>query len=383
MTTNKNFRFHYLWISVALLFSAFPGITTANANQAIELAVIVAQSGKAEAYGRPAVQGARLALAEINNMGGLLGQPLALVFLDNQSTALNAKQMARQAIERDVIAVIGDIWSTHSMAVAPLLQKAGIPMISPGSTAPEVTRVGPYIFRTCYRDDFQGELMAGFALQAVGAQTAAVITNISETYSQTLAEYFVAAFSQKGGRVVYQGCYKGNAIDFKKIITPLKVMTPDVIFIPGYARDSGLLIKQASGLGVQSTFLGGDAWERSIADYAGGALEGSYFSTHWHPGAPYQRSRTFIARFYEAFGNQEISVIAPLTYDAVLILADAIRRAKSLDRQLIRNALAATKQFQGATGVITFDTNGDPVKKSASILKFEKGQWLFHKTFEP
>lgn len=349
----------------------------------VEIGVIVAQSGKAYDYGRAAIQGAQLAVDEINRLGGVMNHRLRLEIFDNQSTALYARQAAFKAVDHPVAGVVGSIWSTHSLAVAQVLQEHHIPMISPGSTAPEVTRTGSFIFRTCYTDDFQGKLMADFAYYSTGYRRAAVLTNISETYSKILARYFAVNFVSDGGKVVVEEGYKGSAIDFKDILLPIKSLHPEIIFIPGYSQDTGLIIKQARKLGLEAVFMGGDAWEMAVAEYAGSALEGSYFSTFWHPSVPYPRSRKFIALFRSAYGEGEISAYAPMAYDAVLLFADAIRRAKSTNPETIRHALAATRGFQGATGNYTFDDDGNPINKGASILKFDNGHWRFYKAFEP
>lgn len=371
------------FLLLTALAAMWPLGATASTDRFVEIAVIVAKSGKAEAYGRAAIQGAQLAEDEINQAGGVLNHRIELVVLDNQSSALYARKAALMAVYRKVIGVVGAVWSTHSLAAAPVLQKNQIPMISPGSTAPEVTQIGDYIFRTCYTDEFQGELLADFAFEAIGHRRAAVLTNISETYSQILAKYFITHFINKGGDVIYNEGYMGNAIDFYSILDPLRKLEPDVVFIPGYTRDSGLIIKQARTMNIDAVFLGGDAWETSVTDVAHGALQDSFFSTHWHPKVPYRRSNVFISRFKTAFGNAPISAYTPLAYDALWLFADAIKRAKSLDKIKIRNALANTRQFKGATGTITFNANGDPVNKGASMLKFENSRWRFFKSFEP
>lgn len=370
-------------LMLTALAAVCPHGATAATERFIEIAVIVAKSGKAEAYGRAAVQGAQLAADEINQAGGVLDHRIELVVLDNQSSALHARKAAQMAVNRKVIGVVGAVWSTHSLAAAPVLQKNRIPMISPGSTAPEVTQIGDYIFRTCYTDEFQGELLADFAYNAIGHRRAAVLTNISETYCQILAKYFTAHFINNGGDVIYIQGYKGNAVDFYTILNPLKKLEPDVVFIPGYTRDSGLIIKQAHSMNIDAVFLGGDAWETSVTDIAQGTLQGCFFSTHWHPEVPYRRSTVFISRFKTTFGDAPISAYAPLAYDALWLFADAIKRAKSLDTIKVRNALANTRQFKGATGKISFNTNGDPINKGASMLKFEDGRWRFFKSFEP
>jgi branched-chain amino acid transport system substrate-binding protein len=370
------------WAAASMLLM-LPLPKPAQARPQVEIAVIAAQSGQAAAYGQAVIQGVRLAVARINANGGLLGHPVEIVIFDNQSTPLYARQAAEKAVERQVLGVVGDLWSTHSLAVAPVLQKAGIPMISPGSTSPDVTRTGDYIFRTVYTDDFQGRRMAEFALQSTGARTAAVLINITETYSQLLGKFFVEAFTAGGGQVLYEGFYKGTAADFSQMLLQLKPLGPDVVFIPGYTRESGLIIRQAAAMGIKTTFLGGDAWETAISEYAGDALEGSYFSTPWHPSSPYPRSREFVELFRDTFGDAPLSPYAALAYDAVGVLAEAVRLSDSLDRAQVRAALATTMDYSGATGKITFDTNGDPRNKGVGILKFQQGRWLFSHAFEP
>lgn len=367
---------------LVLASASFHNAAEADA-KTIEIAAIVAQSGKAEAYGRAVVQGAQLAINEINQGGGILKYRLKLIVLDNRSTALYSRKAALTAVDRKVLGVVGAVWSTHSLAAAPVLQNHRIPMISPGSTAPEVTQTGDFIFRTCYTDDFQGELLADFAYRAVGRRRAAVLINISETYSQILAQYFSTNFTANGGEVVYAAGYKGSAIDFYSMLNPLRHLKPDVVFIPGYSRDSGLIIKQARSMNIQAVFLGGDAWEMTVKDYAQDALQGSFFSTHWHPGAPYQRSKVFVTKYQAMFGEKPISAYAPLAYDAVWLFADAIIRAESVDRIKVRKALANTRKFSGATGKISFNANGDPMNKGASMLKFDNGHWHFFRSFEP
>lgn len=367
---------------LANLFMSWPP-ACAEQNSVVEMGIIVAQTGKARDYGDAAIKGAQLAADEVNRQGGVLGRRLQLVIFDNRSSALDSKQAALKAVRHKVVAVVGAVWSTHSLAVGPVLQKYHIPMISPGSTAPEVTQKGSYLFRTCYTDDFQGKIMADFAFHDRGYRSAAVLTNFSETYSKILAQYFSTSFIDNGGRVVYREGYNGSAADFKQLLTPLISLKPDVVFVPGYSQDSGLIIRQARKMGIRATFMGGDAWETAIANFAGQALEGSYFSTFWHPQLPNPRSRDFLRHFDSRFGTREISAYSPLAYDAVWLIVGAINHSESLDPEKIRNALAATRNYHGATGQISFNAYGDPINKGASILRFTDGQWVFYKAFEP
>ena len=371
-----------LTLGCLLIFLATP--FSSPASEPIKVAFILSQTGIAVDDNKPAIEGARLAVDEINRNGGVLGRPVKMILMDNQSSPLRSKLAAQEAVSRNVTAVIGAIWSSHSIAMARVLQSAKIPMITPASTKPEVTRIGDYIFRACFIDSFQGKVMAKFVYSDLDHRTAIVMGNLNEEYSLTLAEYFEKFFKDMGGRVLYRGNYKGNAVDFKDILTEAKRFNPDVFFIPGYSRDSGLLIRQAVKMGIRTTFLGSDGWDGLIYKYAGSTLNGSYFSTHWHPRVLFAKSRHFLKRYRKEYGMKEINMTTvPLTYDAVMLLADAIGRAGSLKRDKIRNAIAETKNFQGSTGSITLDQNGDPINKEASIIKCENGKFVFLKTVKP
>jgi len=283
-----------------------------------------------------------------------------------------------------VAAVIGAAWSSHSLGIAPVLQKRQIPMISPISTNPKVTLIGNFIFRVCFTDPFQGKVMAQFAYRDLKARTAIILTNVNSDFSIGLAEFFEKSFRQSGGKVLWEGDYKENAIDFSTVLKKVRLLQPDVVFVPGYIQDSAFVIKQARTMEIGSIFLGGDGWSGDqMYQYGGKAIEGSYYSQHWHSKVPFPKSQQLQASYHRKYGTKILPQFLPPAYDAVMVLADAIRRAQSLDRKKIRDTLAATKNFQGATGTITFDENGDPVNKDAVILKFENGTSVFVKTIKP
>lgn len=366
-----------------LYLGALP-LKPAEALESVKLALIYAETGIAALENKPAVGAARIAVEEINHQGGLLGRPLELILIDNKSTPLGSKEAAEKAIALKATTVIGAFRSSHSLPIAKSLQAAGIPMISPSSTKPAITLTGSYIFRACFIDSFQGQAMAQFAFSDLGAKKAGVLINSNEGYSLTLSEYFINAFRKLGGKVLLRGNYKGTAIDFGEVISKVKGSRPDVLFIPGYSRDSGLLIKQAAKNGIEATFLGGDAWGNQIYDYGGNALEGSYYSAQYHPAVAFARNQHLKKIYREKYGIGPITNMRiPLTYDSVLIFSDAVRRAASIEPDKIRDALTRTRNFQGTTGTITFDRNGDPLDKEASILKFEKGSWIFVKSLRP
>jgi branched-chain amino acid transport system substrate-binding protein len=350
----------------------------------VKVAAIFAKTGIAVSHNAPHIQIVELAVEEINNQGGLLGRPVELIIIDNKSSPIGSSIAAKKAVQLQVPAVIGASWSSHSLQIAPVMQQAKIPMITGSSTNPKVTRIGNYIFRTCFIDSFQAKSMAQFAYNDLGARTAIVLEIINEEFSLTLAELFVRSFQQYGGKVILKESYGNDTVDFSNILQKVKTLQPDVIYVPGYVRDSGLLIKQAVSMGIRKTFLGADGWAGSlIYDYGGKALGGNYYSAHWHPKVHFPQSVHLQKLFKQKYGSKISNMNAPLTYDAVMLLADSIRRANSLDAKKIRDALAETKGFQGATGTITFDEHGDPLNKPMVIMKLGKDAPMYYKTNQP
>ncbi|OEU60275.1 MAG: hypothetical protein BBJ57_03465, partial [Desulfobacterales bacterium PC51MH44] len=348
------------------------------------IAAIFAKTGVAAKDNAPIFQGVSLAVEGINSQGGLLGQQLEVIELDNSSNSIGSKKAALKAVELDVVAIIGAAWSSHSLAIAPVLQQRQIPMISPISTNPKVTLIGNFIFRVCFTDPFQGRVMAQFAYRDLKARTAIILTNVNSDFSIGLAEFFEKSFIQSGGKVLWEGEYKEKSVDFSTVLKKVRLLQPDVVFVPGYIKDSAFLIKHARTMEIGSIFLGGDGWSGDqMYKYGGKAIEGSYYSQHWHSKVPFPRSQQLQASYRIKYGKGIIPGFLPSGYDAVMVLADAIRRAQSLDHEKIRATLAATKNFQGATGTITFDENGDPVNKDAVVLKFANGTSVFVKTIKP
>jgi branched-chain amino acid transport system substrate-binding protein len=381
----KTHRYMLLAVALTLLVSMPTAGSPAQAQisgEPVRIVAIFSQTGIAAAHNEPLIPMVQLAVEEINRTGGIQGRPIQLILLDNQSTPIGSRMAAQEAVRLKATAVVGAHWSSHSLAMAPVLQQAGIPMISPGSTNPEVTRIGNYIFRACFLDSFQGVAMATFACQDLKARTAIVVRNIDEAYSMTLAGFFKKAFIDDGGQVLLDDGYRGKAIDFSEIIEKIKRQRPDVIYLPGYTRDSGLFIKQAVKMGVKSVFLGGDAWDE-IEQIAGDAINGSYQSAPWHPQVPFPKS-VYLQNLYRRKFMRDIdNVSAPLAYDAVMLLANAMKRADSLDGADIRRALAQTDNFEGATGIFSFDANGDPKNKDVIIIQFKEGRGIFYKTIRP
>ena len=353
-----------------------------QATEPATIAAIFSKTGIAAASNAYTIEGVELAVEEINRQGGVLDRPLKPIVLDNRSTPIDSAIAAQEAVRLHPMAVIGADWSSHSLAIAPILQKAGIPMISPASTNPKVTRVGDYIFRVCFIDSFQGKAMARFAYHELKVKKAVVLKIIDEDYSLVLAEFFANAFKKMGGHILWEGYYRGKAVDFAILLNKVKDLQPDVVYVPGYDRDSGLLIKQAVSMGIKATFLGGDGWD-GICQYGKEAVEGGFYSAHWHPEVPSEKSNHLHKLYKQRYGKKVNSDFTALGYDATMLLADAVKRAGAWDRAKIREALSGTTDFNGVTGVISIEENGDPRDKKVVILKIEKGRPVYFKTLKP
>jgi len=368
-------------ISVIGILFMLLATTAGEAAETVKVAAIFGETGDASLPNTQHLQGVRLAIADLNTQGGLLHTQVELLEFDNQSTALGAKLAAEKAVEAGAIAVIGPSWSSHALGAAPVLQAAEIPMIATTATNPKVTLVGDYIFRVCFIDPFQGSVIADFAIQDLNAKTAVVLTSTGDEFSLGLAQFFVERFQQQGGRILWEGDYLPEATDFHPLLEKAIALQPDVVYLPGHIRDSGFIIKQARKMGLLVPFLGSDAWNEDMYAYGGDAIEGNYYSDHWHESAPNAVSQEYVKRYKQTYTFNEITYFT-LSHDAVFLLADAVQRANSLVPRQIRDALAATRNFQGVTGSLSINNNGDPVK-SAVIFKFEDETTVYVKTIEP
>ncbi len=386
----RKFSIKEITLAAALLMTGFSSIAeelSGNSgksieNETIKIAVIFGITGLGESERTNTYQYeiAKFAIDEVNEKGGVLGKKVEILFFDTQSTGLGSKIAAKKAVDAGVTAVVGPAWSSTALGAAPVLQKAKIPMVATTATNPNVTLIGDYIFRACFIDSFQGKVMANFAINDLEAKSAVILTNVGNQYSTGIAKFFIMNFQKSGGKVLWEGDYSASETDFRLQLEKTKKLNPDVVYVPGYLRDSGFIIKQARKMGISVPFLGGDGWGESMFKYGGDYASGNFFSESWHVDDPREESISFVKHFEKKYGKV---MTAPLAYDAVMIVVDAIKRANSTEPQKIQKALAQTKNFKGTTGNITFDENGDPVDKSAVILKLENGTVEYVKTISP
>jgi branched-chain amino acid transport system substrate-binding protein len=306
-----------------------------------------------------------------------------LVSEDDRGKAEEATTVVRKLIDRDQVhAILGEVASSRSLAAAPIAQRAGIPMISPSSTNPKVTQQGDYIFRVCFIDPFQGKVMAKFARETLKAKSAAILRDKSQDYSIGLSDVFAAEFKGMGGQIVDDTAYQSKDVDFKSQLTTIKQRKPDVIFVPGYYTEVGLIAKQARESGITVPLLGGDGWESpELYSIGGKAIEGSYFSNHCSPHSKEKVVVDFVAK-HQAKYKKDPGALTMLGYDAAMVLFDAVRKSPSLKGSDLKDALAKTKDFPGVTGNITLDADRNAVK-SAVVLKVQGGKDVYVATVKP
>jgi branched-chain amino acid transport system substrate-binding protein len=360
-------------------FSGAPVEVCAQSHGGINIAAIFSLTGQAANGNRSSVVGTRIAVDEINASGGLLGQRVNLIVLDNMSSPIGASLAANQAAAAGAAFIVGAAWSSHSLPIAEVAQSNRIPMISNLSSTPKLTRIGDFIFRVCYTDDFQGRIMAEFARYELDAQKAMLFVDLTSDYSLELSAIFRQHFEAIGGTIAAEIEYKSRQSSYAQQIREAAEHAADVIFIAGH-DESGIIANHLQMAGIRAVFIGGDGWsERNFFDMGGSQLTKAYYCSHWSPSSENPQSREFV-RLHVA--KRGFGVGAALAYDAVMIAAAAIEKAKSFAHEDIRAALSKISDYEGVTGTITFDGNGDPVKCGV-IMKIENGAARYLKTLCP
>lgn len=335
-------------------------------------------SGGVATYGQSSVDGIKLAVEEINAAGGVLGKQIELVEVDNKSDASEVVSVATKLMSQDgVVAVLGPATSGNFKAEEPIATQYGIPVLSGSATADDVTvgkdGVKDYVFRLCFSDSFQGTAMAVYAKDKLSASKAVIIKDSSSDYAAGLAENFRATFEKNGGKIVAEEAYAQNDKDFNAILTKIKKEAYDIIFLPGYYQEAGLVIKQARDLGITAPVLGADGFDSpKLTDLAGtSALNDVYYSNHYSSLDKDPAVTAFIEAFKGKY-DREPDAFNALGYDCGKFIVDAIERAGEATPEKIKEALAATENFAGVTGSFSMDEDHNPVK-SIVVIKLTDG----------
>lgn len=372
-----------------VLFGCPPKTTeTASGTGGTEGEIVIGEYGSltgAEAtFGVSTHNGIMLALDEINGAGGVNGRKIRVITEDDQSKAEEAANAVTKLINQNrVVAIIGEVASSNSLAAAPICQANKVPMISPSSTNPKVTEVGDYIFRMCFIDPYQGEAMANYLSKQAGMKKAAILIDNKSDYSTGLAAFFERTFLANGGQIVAKASYAKGDSDFRSQLTSIKAANPEVVFVPGYYNDIGTIAIQARDLGMQQPLAGGDGWESpKLIEIGGKALEGCFYSNHYHIDDPSPAVREFVQKYKDRFGADPDS-LAALGYDSTRVLVEAIKTAGTTDGPKLRDAIAATKNFSGVTGMINLGPDRNPIGKKLAVLEIKDGKLTLKATVDP
>jgi branched-chain amino acid transport system substrate-binding protein len=344
-------------------------------------------TGAQATFGKSTDNGIKLAVDEINAKGGVMvgGKKMKVVLVsdDTEGKPEKAGTVVTKLITKDkVVAVLGEVASSVSLQGAPVCQEYGVPMITPSSTNPDVTKVGDMIFRVCFIDPFQGLACAKFTREELKLTKVAVLFDQASAYSVGLKDEFSKAFKGMGGSIVSEQAYTQGASDFNAQLTRIREASPDAVFIPGYYSDVANIAIQARKLGMKMPLIGGDGWDsEELAKNAGDAINGCFYSNHYAPDQPTPVIQEFVAKYQKAFGGIPDG-LAALGYDAANILFDALARAKSAGGSDLKQAIAATKDFKGVTGSITINADRDAVKPVVMVER-KDGKWSFRAAIQP
>jgi branched-chain amino acid transport system substrate-binding protein len=368
---------------VAIAIVATACTKKAPVGDVIKVGEVGSMTGNEASFGTSTHNGVELAIQQINAAGGIKGKKVEDIALDDQGKPEEAATAVTKLITEDgVSAILGEVASSRSLAMAPIAQRYKIPMISPTSTNPKVTETGDYIFRACFIDPFQGTVMAKFASDNLKMKKVAILRDVKNDYSVGLANFFIETFKKSGGEIVIDQSYSAGDIDFKSQLTSIRAQNPDGIYVPGYYTEVGLIARQARELGITVPLMGGDGWDSpKLKEIGGKALNNSYLSNHYSTDSTAPETQEFVTKYKAAYGTLPDSMAA-LGYDATRLLADAMNRAKSLSPDDVRQAILETKNFPGAAGKITMDANRNPTK-SAVILKVVDGDLKYVATINP
>ena len=384
----------YLLLLVGVFAALFSGACSKGGSAAIKVGVIAELTGDMPAVGESCKKAAQLAVKKENDAGGIevAGKKylLELFIEDNAGKADQSAAAAQKLItQQKVHAIVGPNATRYALPAAEIAESSKVLLVTPWSTNPKTTLDArsnapkKYVFRACFIDPFQGRVLAKFALETLRARKAAVLFDVASEYNKGIAEIFRETFEQAGGKIVAFETYTTNDKDFSGQMTKIKNAAPDVIFLPNYYSEIPLQIQQAKRLGITVPFVGSDSWgSQELLKLCGDACEGYYFSTHYAADAATPAATKFIADFKDAYGSVPDDVAA-LTYDSFGLLAQALKTARKLDRDAIRDALASIPLYEGVTGNMQFrEGSGDPVK-SAVIVKITGGKFKYFATANP
>ena len=367
-------------ICASLLTAGLTGCGGEKSADTIKIGANLEMTGGSATYGISSKNAIELAFKDINDKGGINGKKLELVVADNKSEAAEATNAMQKLVSQDgVVAVIGPNLSSSVIASSAINNGARVLDITPMGTNPNITvdpatgKTREFNYRTCFIDPFQGTVMAAFATNDLGVNKAAILIDNSSDYAKGLSQFFKENFVKSGGTITAEESYLQKDTDFKATLTKIKATNPDMLYVPGYYQEVGLIVKQARELGMNMPITGGDTWDSvKLPEIAGtAALNNTYFSSLYSPQEASDINKNFVAAYEKAYGAKP-DVFAALSYDSALLIAEAIKNAGSAEPAKINEAMAKISGFNGVSGSVTFDAQHNPVK-SAVILEYKDG----------
>ncbi len=346
-------------------------------------------TGPTATFGQSALKGIKMAVDEINAAGGIKGARIKLLEQDNKGQSQEAVNVAKKFAYQDQVDIlVGAIASTLSIKMAAVAEEAELPMVTPASTNPAVTvdnegNVRKWVFRATFTDDFQGEILARFVYEDLGAKRIAIFYDAGQDYSKGVYQRVKDVFTSLGGEVVAEATFTQEDIDFRAKLTKFKESDFDVLVVSGYYDKAGLILKQAREVGLDKQVVGPDGFDsEELITIAGEAANGVYFTTHFAPDDPDPKVQKFVQDYKARYGGEDPDAIAVLGYDAMYIIKDALMRAESFSRADIRDALETVKEVSVTTGTVTIDQQHNAFKPLV-IVKIVDGKRSFFKRFEP
>ncbi|WP_353097187.1 ABC transporter substrate-binding protein [Tissierella praeacuta] len=381
-------------LSLIFILNVLAGCTSKSANNqasedTIKVGLNYELSGDVATYGKSLSDGLLLAIEEINQNGGALEKQIEPIKVDNKSEDTESANVSTRLATRDkVVALLGPATSGNTKAASPAAMQNKIPLISASATTDDVTvdsngNVREYIFKTCFSDSFQGVMMAEFALKDLDFKNAVILADSTSDYAKGLSKAFKETYIKLGGKVLAEEAYQSKDTDFKAVLTNLKGLNPEALFIPGYYEEVGLIIRQARELGLNVPILGGDGYESpKLTEIAGkDVLNNVYYSSHYSPMDEAEEVVRFKENFKAKYGK-EADAFNALGYDLGYFFKDALERAGEVNPEKLKDALASTKDFKGVTGTVSIDEKHNPVK-SVTIIEMKDGVPTFLKKLDP
>jgi len=373
-----------MMILITLAVTIFTGCSSKDSSsggdsETIKIGVASPFTGDYAQFGDYTKDGTELAIEEINAAGGVLGKKLEIVYGDDKGDSKEAVSVAQKfASDDSIVGIVGHFFSGATLAAGPIYQQNEIPTISVASTNPEVANIGDYVYRINVGDNYQGSQLAEL-LKSEGYNKISVIYDNSD-YGKGVSDIFSESFNELGGEVLLNESYLGGQDkDFSLILTKIKNSDTEVIILVSYYTEASLIIQQARNLGIDVPFYASDSlYTDDFLTLAGDDANGTHVVCYFHESDPSEAAQEFVKKF-EAKYSKKVDSWSPYAYDAMYVMADAIKRAGSTDGPAIKDAIAATAGFQGATGVTNFEGAREPVGKDLIILKVENGQYVVEK----